>query len=411
MKSDIVPPSTADPRVHPPSLFDSADLPQTKVDRFGEVVSFVKRQSELLVLSDDHTGASIAVWPAMQGRVLTNSVEGPEGLSYGWINRQLIASGKCLKHVNAVGGEDRIWIGPEGGQFSIFFAPGVPFDLEHWYTPSPIDIEPFDIVARNNASVSFRRAFRLTNYSGTGFDVQIERVVRLLSSEQIQADLGINVESGLKAVGFESENELTNLAEMGWNEDSGLLSIWILGQFQATPQSTIILPYRAGANAALGVPITTDYFGPIPGDRIAIGKHAALFKADSNHRGKLGLRPQRATGTLGSYDGLNRVLTIVRHSQGNGFEKYVNSAWKIQEDPYQGDVINCYNDGPPSPGEAKLGSFYELESSSPARELNSNESVNHTHRTFHLQGTELQLDAICKKWLHTHLEDVRSFQR
>jgi hypothetical protein len=29
--------------------------------------------------------------------------------------------------MNAVGGEDRIWLGPEGGQLSIFFAPGVPY--------------------------------------------------------------------------------------------------------------------------------------------------------------------------------------------------------------------------------------------------------------------------------------------
>jgi len=35
-------------------------------------------------------------------------------LFYGWINRELVASGKRQKHINAFGGEDRFWLaGPE----------------------------------------------------------------------------------------------------------------------------------------------------------------------------------------------------------------------------------------------------------------------------------------------------------
>jgi hypothetical protein len=30
-------------------------------------------------------------------------------------------------------------LGPEGGQFSIFFRQGVPFEFENWQTPAPID--------------------------------------------------------------------------------------------------------------------------------------------------------------------------------------------------------------------------------------------------------------------------------
>lgn len=161
---------------------------QTQDDRFGEVVSFVNQHSKLIVLSDEHSGASIAVWPAMQGRVLTSSADGLQGHSFGWVNRELIASGKVQPHITAVGGEDRIWVGPEGGQFSIFFAPGVPFDLDHWYTPAPIDTEPFDIVRKSESSVSFRKAFQLTNYSGSKFDVQIDREVRLLPANEIWRD-------------------------------------------------------------------------------------------------------------------------------------------------------------------------------------------------------------------------------
>ncbi len=376
---------------------------------FGEAVSFVNRHSELLVLSDARTHASIAVWPAMQGRVLTSSVSGQDGLGFGWINRELIASGEIRQHINAVGGEDRIWLGPEGGQFSIFFAPGTPFDLEHWYTSKFLDTEPFEVVAKTASSVSLRNSFPLINYSGTKFQVRMDREVRLLPFEKVWSDLRIGAMSGVQVVGYESENKLTNLAAESWREETGLLSLWVLGQFQSTPQTTIVLPIRAGSESELGIPVTSDYFGAIPEDRIAIGETAILFKADSNYRGKLGLSLQRAKGILGSYDGQNRVLTIVQYSQPSRFAKYVNSAWKIQEQPYSGDVANCYNDGPPEPGKPQLGHFYELESSSPAKALDSGEAVEHTHRTMHFVGPEEQLDALCQHALGVRLEQIYSF--
>jgi hypothetical protein len=77
--------------------------------------------------------------------------------------------------------------------------------------------------------------------------------------------------------------------------------------------------------------------------------------------------------------------------------------------PYHDDVANTYNDGSAAPGGEQLGHFYELESSSPARELKSNEALEHTHRTVHFEGTELQLDAICRRTPGVRLADVRSF--
>lgn len=335
--------------------------------------------------------------------------EGAEGSSFGWVNRELIASGNILEHVNSVGVEDRIWLGPEGGQFSIFFAPGVPFDLEHWFTPAAIDNEPFEIVGQSKSFMAFRRTFSLTNYSGTQFEVQIDRVVRLLSGEEVWSYPGSEAASGVQVVGFESVNKLTNLAAENWKEETGLLSHWVLGQFQSSPKTSVILPIRSGAHAELGIPVTSDYFGPVAEDRIVIREDAVLFKADSNYRSKLGLSLQRAKGVLGSYDGLNHVLTIVQYAQPAGLEKYVNSAWKIYEYPYKGDVANCYNDGPAAPGKGQLGPFYELESSSPARALKPLESVMHVHRTLHLVGTEAELDAICHKTLGVRLTDVHAF--
>jgi hypothetical protein len=393
----------------PGLLIARAAMEKPAGDSFQDVISFVGQHSHLIILNDDHSGASIAIWPAMQGRVLTSSASGPEGRSFGWVNYDLIASGRVAKHFNAVGGEDRLWLGPEGGQFSIFFAHGVPFDLDHWYTPAAFDSEPFDVVEESKTAVSFRKVVQITNYSETRFHVQVDRKVRLLSSAETWRHLGMAPVAGVKFVGFESENKLTNLASTSWSKTSGLLSLWVLGQFQPASTATIILPIRSGPESELGIPVTTDYFGPIAADRIALTPNAVFFKADANYRGKLGLNQQRSKGVLGSYDPENHVLTIVQFDQPSAPADYVNSAWKMQKNPYKGDVANCYNDGPPAPGKPQLGRFYELESSSPARVLASHESVEHTQRTIHLVGTEQQLDPIARVLLGVRLTDVRSF--
>ncbi len=124
---------------------------------FDDDVAFLRQRLEVVVLGEEK-GARVAVVPAWQGRVVTSTIGGPEAPSYGWINRELAASGKLLPHMNAFGGEDRIWLGPEGGQFSIFFKKGDPFDLEHWQTPALIDSEPWTVAhgRRGRSSSSAR---------------------------------------------------------------------------------------------------------------------------------------------------------------------------------------------------------------------------------------------------------------
>src|SRR5204863_363442 len=101
---------------------------------FGDDVEFLKRHTRVLLLG--RGDAQVAVCPAYQGRVMTSTASGPSGLSLGWIHREHIGAGQLVPHINVFGGEDRFWIGPEGGQFSVFFKKGDPFDLEHWQTPA-----------------------------------------------------------------------------------------------------------------------------------------------------------------------------------------------------------------------------------------------------------------------------------
>lgn len=363
---------------------------------FQQIVQSVNSTHPLIVLTDPQKRAMIAVSPTLQGRVLTSTADGWSGHGFGWVNLSLFESGKVQEHFNAYGGEDRIWIGPEGGQFSVFFAPGAPFDLAHWYTPAPLDTEPFHTIEKSTSHVKFESRFTLQNYSGTHFKVKLQREVRLLDSNAVWQDLHLSSQPGLKVVGFESINTLTNAGTGPWDKQTGLLSLWVLGQFEASPDTTIVIPAKKGPVAQLGESVNTDYFGDIPGNRIRVLDDVIFFKADARFRSKIGFSPSRASGTLASFDAHHHVLTIVQYPAPKSGESYVNSAWKLQDQPYNGDVANSYNDGPQSPGGPQLGNFYELESSSPAAALAPGQSIEHTQSTIHIQGDREQLDRVAR---------------
>ncbi len=103
---------------------------------FGDDAAFLKKYTEVIVLSDKAGQAQVALAPAWQGRVMTSTAGGESGQSFGWINREVIASGKLQPHINVFGGEERFWMGPEGGQFAIFFAKGAKFEFADWQTPA-----------------------------------------------------------------------------------------------------------------------------------------------------------------------------------------------------------------------------------------------------------------------------------
>jgi hypothetical protein len=374
---------------------------------FAEVIHGVDAVIPTIILSDPGHRSLVAVSPQLQGRVFTSSADGWNGRSLGWVDRKFIDSRQVVEHYNPYGGEDRVWIAPEGGQFSIFFAPNVPFDLAHWYTPGAIDTQPFDIVDQSSTSVKFSKSFSLQNRSGTKFNIRIDRQVKLLSTAQIWRDLNMEPLDHIKMVGFESLNTLTNTGAAAWEKKSGLLSIWILGQFQASPNTTIVIPVHEGSVAELGVPVTSNYFGSIPADRLTIKANAIYMKADAEYRGKLGINPARGKGLLGSYDAGNHVLTIVQHTLPKPDADFVKNTWEIQDAPFKGDMTNAYNDGPAADG-SRLGHFYEMESVSPAMELKPGQSIEHTQRTIHLEGDEKELDRIARAVLGVSLDEIRS---
>ena len=375
---------------------------------FNEDVAFLLKHTDVVILMDESGQGRVAVLPKMQGRVMTSTAAGPNGYSFGWINRELVAADKPVPHMNAYGGEDRFWLGPEGGQFSVFFDKGVPFDLEHWYTPAPVDTEAWELVSQSGRAAVLRKTMQLKNYSGTVFDLRAEREVRVLEREAALRLLKVPAGADVKMVAYESNNKVVNLGKEPWKKETGLLSIWILGMFNPSPEITIVVPFVAGPEDQLGPAVNDTYFGKVPADRLAVKDGVLFFSGDGKYRSKIGLSPKRAQTVLGSYDAVNNVLTIVQYNKPEGVVDYVNSMWQIQDQPYRGDVVNSYNDGPTSPGGKPLGPFYEMETSSPAAALAPGASILHTHRTYHFAGSEAQLDPVAKATLGVPLAQIKA---
>lgn len=375
---------------------------------FGDDVTFMKKHVPVLVLTDDSGQAQVAVVPEYQGRVMTSTAGGTTGPSYGWINREAIADGTRKPHINVFGGEDRFWLGPEGGQYSIFFRQGDAFNLEHWQTPAAIDWGAWEIVSQSPAEARFRKAIQLVNYSGTDFQLTVDRTVRLLPRAKVAERLGVEIGSDLGLVAYESENRLTNTGSQAWTKDRGLLSIWILGMYQPSEQTTVAIPFRQGTEQELGPKVNDAYFGKVPAERLGVGEQRLFFSGDGKYRSKIGISPQRAKPLLGSYAAESKLLTLVQYTLPRDAKDYVNSMWEIQKQPYAGDAVNSYNDGPPAPGKKPMGPFYELESSSPAAALAPGQSLTHTHRTVHVQGSEEKLSQISSKTLGVSVQEIRT---
>src|SRR5262249_7146325 len=125
-------------------------------------------------------------------------------------------------------------------------------------------------------------------------------------------------------------------------------------------------------------------------------------------RSKIGLPPKRARDVAGSWDAEHGVLTIIKYNQPAGVTDYVNSMWEIQKEPYAGDVVNSYNDGPPSPGAKPLGPFYELDTSSPALALAAGATGEHISETYHFEGDRAALDGLARAVLGASLGEIEA---
>jgi hypothetical protein len=378
-------------------------MKNSKENTYSDDKSFLEKYCDLIELNSGN--ARILLSKNYQGRVFTSTATGDKGLSFGWINYNLFRSGKVSSQFNPLGGEERLWVGPEGGPFSIYFEKGKEQIFENWVVPKEIDVLAFDVVRKTPQSVSFQKEFTLKNYTGTNLNIGIERNVKLFNTQEVENALNCPIDKSLRCVAYESENILINKGDKDWNKQTGVLSLWILSQFNPSPVGVVFIPFEKGPDSELGKIVTDDYFGKVPANRLLIKNGIIFFKIDGKYRSKIGISPKRALPFCGSYDSQKQVLTLLWFSLPKTQSEYVNSKWGNQ-DPLNGDVVNSYNDGPVEDGSI-MGPFYEIESSSPAAHLSPGEKIIHTQRIFHISGDENKLSLITEKLFNLTITEIK----
>lgn len=376
-----------------------------KMGTYGYDVDFFKKNNvEIVELASEDGQSKIILVPAYQGRVMTSTAGGNAGDSYGWINYKFIESGEIDPQFCPFGGEERFWLGPEGGPYSLFFKKGDPQVFANWNVPKIIDTKPFSVTAQSGSSASFAGSAHMHNASGAHLDVGMERTVSLLSRDEAAKLLGTDIPSDLQFVGYQTDNTIKNLGQNEWTKENGLITVWMLGMFNSSPATTVFIPYEVDT---VGTVVNSDYFGPMPADRMIVENDMIYFKVDGQFRSKIGVPDGRAKPMCASYDADKKVLTILTCTIPSGEKSYMNAQWGEQADSYNGDVINSYNDGPLEDGSI-MGPFYEIESSSPGAALKPAESLTHTQRILHIQGDEAGIAAMVKALFGVELQTITS---
>ena len=365
---------------------------------FGYDLAFLQKYDSVIVLKKGD--AQVIVSPKYQAKVVTSTADGLEGKSFGWINYKLF-DGPLDEHINAYGGENRLWLGPEGGKFSLFFPKGAKMEFANWKTPAAFDSEPWTTMEQNETSVKLQKDMQLVNYAGTVLNLLVKRKITILEKAETGNLLQVNLNSKIKWVGYRTENTITNTGNNEWNSTTGMPCIWMLDMFTPSDSTVVIIPYKNGNLPAAN----TDYFGTIPNERIRYKNNVLFFKVDGKQRGKLGIYPKRAKPVAGSYDWQHQILTITIFDI-NPIGKYLNQEWRTDKDPFNGDAMNAYNDGPLADGK-QLGPFYELESVSTAAFLQPGNSLSHYHNVFHFRGKEKELNEIAKKVFGVTIEEIK----
>lgn len=383
---------------------NSGDLSSFQSGSFGYDLNFLQQHDSIIVLKNDNGKAQLIVSPKYQAKVFTSTADGDGGISFGWVNYKAFTD-SVNKHMNAYGGENRLWLGPEGGKFSLFFKPGAEMIFDNWKTPAPFDTEPWKVTDKRPHSVTLQKNMKLVNYQAIELQLMVERTIKILDRQEIEQNIGLPFDTSVKSVGYTTHNVITNEGNETWTETTGMPCLWMLDMFKPSPQTVIVIPFKNNNNTPFDKIATTNYFGEIPASRLHHTDNILFFKADGKSRGKLGIIPENAKPVAGSYDPQNKILTIIIFDVDSS-ARYLNQEWNIIKPSFSGDAVNAYNDGPLADG-SQMGPFYEIESVSPAAFLQSGQSLSHTHSVYHFTGNEKSLDAIASKLLGVSIDEIK----
>lgn len=358
-----------------------------------------------IVLKHPGSAAALVVAPELVGRVMCSTFDAKAGEANAWINQGAVEKGKVDPVFNNFGGEERFWLAPEGGPFGLMFGQKKSA-FENYTVQDGMSSLTYRVVGSDGRSVSMEAEMSLRNSGDTEFSLRVERRISLLASCPYASEMPGPFES----VAFQSENIVTNLGASPWSRENGTLAIWCLGQFVEHPRVSVIVPIRPALRVLHSPPTVDEYFkdfclgGSFPSDRRVNFDEYVLLKADGKVRGKVGVKKERATGKLGSYNPNDDHLIIVDHDFYPDLD-YATGYWRCYDDPFNGDALSVYIDGPQRAGGSD-GLSYELETMSPALFLPPGQSFAYRNRTFHLRASRKAIGVVCKRFLKADIEEM-----
>ena len=267
---------------------------------YGAIRDFLVAHTKVVELTGEH-GERVAICPEYQGRVMTSTTGDLQGRAWGGSTRASSSRGAPDVQFNNYGGEDRLWLGPEGGQYSLWFASPTDQKLANWTTPAALNDGAFQIVSgKDEPNYRLSRQIKLTNAAKTQLDLEVSREINLQKAHHFGKLFGSEAQaalaaSKLKIVGFQTINRLTNKGQ-ALTFEKGLVSLWSLGQFPSGSRTYVIIPYKGSDDKELGPIVNADYFSRVPPDRLRISSEAIWFLADGNFRSKIGIPQPRKVG-------------------------------------------------------------------------------------------------------------------
>jgi DUF1680 family protein len=364
---------------------------------FSGDVKFLGDHADVVVLQA-HASGPVAVSPRLSGRVMTSAFATDE-VGFGLVNRPAIEKPPVERGFNNSGGEDRLWLSPEGGPYGLYFDPGAKQELANWYVPLSIDGRARTVVTQDSSSILFKDVVELVNVQNVKMRLEVTRKVTALSKDEIASALGLpSVPEGVHVVGFTTRNTVVPASATPLPENA-VVGAWILGQFKPSPTTNVLMPFDGKPEV-----IKKDYFGVVPEDRLSMklvpgtNGGVARFKADSLKRSKIGVSPAGATGWLGAYDSSRGVLTLVHHDVAAADAAVPDCNWVVPNPrALKGDVATSYNH------HGEDSKFFELESLSAALTHEKNANLTHIHTTIHVGGDPGVMAKIAKNLLRSEL--------
>lgn len=357
----------------------------TSRDGYHSLLNTIKANTDVIELTSNYGHSRLIVSPFHQGKIIASTYQGLDGDYNGWVNWS------ALEKNTGIGGEERLWLGPLGGQFSFYYQQIEPISDDNWEVPEPIDAESYQVLETGEDFVKMYKTMKLTNFVGTSFNLKIDRTIKLLSKKHIQEHLNILIGENTSFVAFQTKNSLTNKDTITWEKETGLVGLWSAGMYQGTDDTVVIIPLKSEAE----LKDIYQYMGALDSTRLQLKNNILVYKGDGKYRSKIGIPPQLAPSIYGCYSKSKNRLTIVQYKK----EKdtlYSNSFVSVQDEPYKGEAIPIYNNS---------ADFFELESNAPLKALQPNETTSHWHRVYHFSDDDVALNKISVKLLGIELKD------